>query len=193
MKNNYPEVFEKNILYNPDITVEQIREIINSLKNYLKKLKGENKFDLINYVRSLKTINSCELSSDFFLLFVFCPDYFNLSKREITKKFLLVLEIDCTKNLVSIDNFINYYHIFRYGHLVKLKQRIHFINKLLHLMEVKGNPLQDKIISDIEYLFNIDNRTKQVLLGKIYDTKLSYHNNLKVNEIFDSIISYFNE
>ena len=60
-------------------------------------------------------------------------------------------------------------------------------------MEVKGNPLQDKIISDIEYLFNIDNRTKQVLLGKIYDTKLSYHNNLKVNEIFDSIISYFNE
>ena len=76
---------------------------------------------------------------------------------------------------------------------MKLKQRIHFINKLLHLMEVKGNPLQDKIISDIEYLFNIDNRTKQVLLGKIYDTKLSYHNNLKVNEIFDSIISYFNE
>ena len=193
LKNNYPEVFEKNILYNPDIIVEQIREIINSLINYLKKLKGENKFDLINYVRSLKTINSCELSSDFFLLFVFCPDYFNLSKREITKKFLLVLEIDCTKNLVSIDNFINYYHIFRYGHLVKLKQRIHFINKLLHLMEVKGNPLQDKIISDIEYLFNIDNRTKQVLLGKIYDTKLSYHNNLKVNEIFDSIISYFNE
>ena len=104
-----------------------------------------------------------------------------------------MLEIDCVKNKVSLANFINYYHIFRYGHLVKLKQRIHFINKLLHLMEVKGNPLQDKIISDIEYLFNIDNRTKQVLLGKIYDTKLSYHNNLKVNEIFDSIISYFNE
>ena len=58
-------------------------------------------------------------------------------------------------------------------------------------MEVKGSPLQDKIVSDIGYLFNIDNRTKQVLLGKIDDTKLSYHNNLKVNEIFDSIITFF--
>ena len=191
LKKNYPEVIEKNILYNPDITVEQMKEIINSLINHLKKLKVENKFDLVDFVRTLKNLNSCQLSSDFFLIFVFCPDYFNLSKQEITKKFLLVLEIDCTKNIVTIDNFINYYYIFRYGHLVELKQRIFFINKLLHLMEVKGSPLQDKIVSDIGYLFNIDNRTKQVLLGKIDDTKLSYHNNLKVNEIFDSIITFF--
>ena len=60
-------------------------------------------------------------------------------------------------------------------------------------MEAKGDLLQDKITSDIEYLFKIDKRTKQVLLGKVYDIKLNFHQNLKVHEIFDSIINYFNE
>jgi hypothetical protein len=157
-----------------------------------KNLKEKNKYDLVNYIRNIKNINKCELTSDFFLIFVFCPNYFQLSKREIAKKFLLVLEIDCVKDKVSISNFINYYHIFRYGHLVTTEQRILFINKLLHLIEVKGDLLQNKITSDIEYLFKIDKRTKHVLLGKVYDLKLNFHQTLKVNEIFDSINKYFN-
>ena len=193
LKKNYPEINERNILYNPDTTPEKIKEIINSLMNFLEKMKGENKYDLVDYVRKLKSLDSCVLTSDFFQIFIFCPDYFNLTKREVTKKFLLVLEVDCIKNRVTIDNFFNYYHIFRYGHLVKLEQKVMFINKLLHLMEAKGDLLQDKITSDIEYLFKIDKRTKQVLLGKVYDIKLNFHQNLKVHEIFDSIINYFNE
>ena len=193
LKKNYPEINETNILYNPDTTPEKIKEIINSLMNFLEKMKGENKYDLVDYVRKLKSLDSCVLTSDFFQIFIFCPDYFNLTKREVTKKFLLVLEVDCIKNRLTIDNFFNYYHIFRYGHLVKLEQKVMFINKLLHLMEAKGDLLQDKITSDIEYLFKIDKRTKQVLLGKVYDVKLNFHQNLKVHEIFDSIINYFNE
>ena len=193
LKKNYPEINEKNILYNPDTTPEKIKEIINSLMTFLEKMKGKNKYDLVDYVRRLKSLDSCVLTSDFFQIFIFCPDYFNLTKREVTKKFLLVLEVDCIKNRLTIDNFFNYYHIFRYGHLVKLEQKVMFINKLLHLMEVKGDQLQDKITSDIEYLFKIDKRTKQVLLGKVYDIKLNFHQNAKVHEIFDSIINYFNE
>ena len=60
-------------------------------------------------------------------------------------------------------------------------------------MEAKGDLLQQKIISDIEYLFKIDNRTKQALLAKVYDLTLNFHQNIKVNEIFDSMIYYFNE
>ena len=189
----FPELNEKNNLYDLDITPEQIKEMLNALFKLIKKLEGKNKYDLVNYVRSLKNIKSCQLSSDFFQIFIFCPDYFQLTKREITKKYLLVLEIDCVKNKVTIDNFINYYHIFRYGHLVKLEQRLYFINRILHLLEVKGNLLQDKVASDIEYLFKIDKRTKQVLLGKIYDIKLNYHQHLKVNQIFESMINYFVE
>jgi low affinity Fe/Cu permease len=48
-------------------------------------------------------------------------------------------------------------------------------------------------VNTIEYLFKIDKRTKQVLLGKVYDIKLNFHQNAKVHEIFDSIINYLNE
>lgn len=192
LNEHYPDIEEKNILYNSDITPEQLIDILKKMNVFLKKLENENKFDLNDYVRSLKHINNAKLTSDFFQIFVFCPDYFDVSKREITKKFLLILEIDCVKNIVSIDNFINYYHLFRFGHSVKIGKKILFINKLLHLMEAKGDSLQNKIISDIEYLFKIDNRAKQAVLGKIYDKKLNFHQNLKLNEIFDSIINYFN-
>ena len=160
--------------------------------NLLKNLEEKNKYDLVNYVRSIKDINKCGLTSDFFLIFIFCPNYFQITKREITKKFLLVLEIDCIKDKVSVANFINYYHIFRYGQLVPIEQRVLFINKLLHLIEVKGDVFQNKIISDVEYLFKIDKRTKLVLLKKVYDLKLNFHQTLKVNEIFESIVNYFN-
>ena len=193
LKKNYPEINQNNILYDPDSTPEKIKEIINSLMNFLNKLKGKNKYDLADYVRSLKHLAQYHLSSDFFQIFIFCPDYFDLTKREITKKFLLVLGVDCVKNRVTFDNFINYYHMFRYGHLVNFGQKFMFINKLLHLLEAKGDLLQDKIALDIEYLFKIDNRTKQLLLGKIYDNKLNYHQNVKIHEIFDSMIAYFNE
>ena len=105
----------------------------------------------------------------------------------------MVLEIDCVINNVTVENFINYYYIFRYGHLVKLEKKLLFINKLLHMIEGKGRPLQEKIFSDIQYLFGIDNRTKQMLLGRPYEIKINFHTTLKVNQIFNSIVDYFTE
>ena len=188
----YPEIKSKNIFYDKNIKLEFIKDILKYLMNLVKNLEEKNKYDLVNYVRSIKDINKCGLTSDFFLIFIFCPNYFQITKREITKKFLLVLEIDCIKDKVSVANFINYYHIFRYGQLVPIEQRVLFINKLLHLIEVKGDVFQNKIISDVEYLFKIDKRTKLVLLKKVYDLKLNFHQTLKVNEIFESIVNYFN-
>ena len=187
----YPEIKSKNIFYDKNIKPEFIKDILKYLMDLLENMKGKNKYDLVDYIRSIKNIKKCELTTDFFVIFIFCPNYFQLAKREITKKFLLVLEIDCVKNKVSLANFINYYHIFRYGQLVRIEQRILFINKLLHLTEVKGDLLQNKIISDIEYFFKIDKRTKLALLKKVYDLKLNFHQTLKVNEIFESIINYF--
>ena len=187
----YPQIKSKNIFYDQNIKPEFIKDILKYLMNLLENLREKNKYDLVDYIRNIKNIKNCELTSDFFIIFIFCPNYFQLAKREITKKFLLVLEIDCVKNKVSLANFINYYHIFRYGQLVTTEQRIFFINKLLHLTEVKGDVLQNKIISDIEYLFKIDKRTKLALLKKVYDLKLNFHQTLKVNEIFESIVNYF--
>ena len=192
LKEKYPSIID-NILYDPDVTATQLSEVLNSLLLCIHKLKNEERFNLVDYVRSLKSIKNCKLSSDFFEIFVLCPNYFELTKREITKKITLILEIDCITNNVTIENFINYYFIFKFGHLVKLDKKLLFINKLLHMIEGKGGPLQEKIFSDIQYLFKIDNRTKQMLLGRPYEIKLNFHMTLKINQIFNSIVNYFEE
>ena len=192
IKDNYPTIIE-NFLYDSNVTATQISEVLNSLMIHIHKFKHEERFNLVDYVRSLRTLKNCKLSSDFFEIFVLCPNYFELTKREVTKKISMVLEIDCVTNNVTVENFINYYYIFRYGHLVKLEKKLLFINKLLHMIEGKGGPLQEKIFSDIQYLFRIDNRTKQMLLGRPYEIKINFHTTLKVNQIFNSIIDYFTE
>ena len=192
IKDNYPTIIE-NFLYDTNITATQISEVLNSLIIHINKFKHEERFNLVDYVRSLKTLKNSKLSSDFFEIFVLCPNYFELTKKEITKKISMVLEIDCVTNNVTVENFINYYYIFRYGHLVKLEKKLLFINKLLNMIEGKGGPLQEKIFSDIQYLFKIDNRTKQMLLGSPYEIKINFHTTLKVNQIFNSIVDYFTE
>ena len=78
--------------------------------------------------------------------------------------------------------------------MVKIEKKLLFINKLLHIIEGnEGGLLQEKIFSDIQYLFKIDNRTKQILLGRPYEIKINFHMTLKINQIFNSIIDYFTE
>ena len=192
IKEEFPSIID-NLLYDPKITTTQISQFLNSLIIHINKLKNEEKFNLVNYVRTLKTLQYFKLSSDFFEIFVLCPNYFELTKREIAKKITMVLEIDCVTNNVTIENFINYYYIFKYGHLVKLEKKLLFINKLIHMIEGKGGPLQEKIFSDIQYLFKIDNRTKQMLLGGTFDIKINFHITLKINQIFNSIVNYFTD
>ena len=192
IKEAYPSIIE-NLLYDESITPTQISEVLNSLLIQIHRLKNEDRFNLVDYVRSLKSIKNGKLSSDFFEIFVLCPNYFELTKREITKKIALVLEIDCVTNNVTIENYINYCHIFKFGHLVKIEKKLLFINKLLHMIEGNEGPLQEKIYSDVQYLFKIDNRTKQILLGRPYEIKINFHMTLKINQIFNSIIDYFTE
>ena len=190
IKKNYPSFIEY-LLNDPKESSEEISKILNSLINHIHKLQTEERFNLIEYVRALKSIKNCKLSSDFFEIFVLCPNYFEFTKRQITKKIVLVLEIDSVTNNVSPENFMNYYYIFRFGHLVKLEKKLIFITKLLHMIEGKGGPLHEKIISDVQYLFKIDNRTKQILLGRPYEIRLNFHMILKINQIFNSIVRYF--
>jgi hypothetical protein len=192
IKDTFPSVAE-NLLYDPNVTSMEILEVLNSLLIRINKLKNEEKFNLADFVRSLKKIENCKLSSDFFEIFVICPNFFEFTKREITKKIVLILEIDCVTNNVTIENFINYYYIFKYGHLVKLDKKLLFINKLLHMIDGKGGPLQEKIFNDMQCLFKIDNRTKQLLLGRTYEIKMNFHMTLKINQIFNSIVKYFED
>ncbi len=192
IKEKFPSISD-GLLYDPNITSTEIWEVLNSLLLRINKLKNEEKFNLADFVRSLKKIKNCTLSSDFFEIFVVCPNYLEFTKREITKKIVLVLEIDCITNNVTIENFINYYYIFKYGHLVKLDKKLLFINKLLHLIDEKAGPLQEKIFNDVQYLFKIDNRTKQILLGRPSEIKMNFHITLKINQIFNSIVNYFED
>ena len=192
IKQNYPS-FIDYLLNDPKMKSEEISKILNSLINHIHKLKTEERFNLIEYVRALKSIKNGKLSSDFFEIFVLCPNYFEFTKRQIAKKIILVLEIDSVTNNVTAENFMNYYYIFRFGHLVKLDKKLLFITKLLHMIEGKGGPLHEKIISDVQYLFKIDNRTKQLLLGRPYEIRMNFHMILKINQIFNSIVSYFDE
>ena len=109
IKDTFPSVAE-NLLYDPNVTSMEILEVLNSLLIRINKLKNEEKFNLADFVRSLKKIENCKLSSDFFEIFVICPNFFEFTKREITKKIVLILEIDCVTNNVTIENFINYYY-----------------------------------------------------------------------------------
>ena len=190
IKENYPS-FINYLLNDPKMKSEEISKILNSLIDHIYKLKTEERFNLIEYVRALKSIKNCKLSSDFFEIFVLCPNYFEFTKRQVTKKIVLVLEIDSVTNNVTAENFMNYYYIFRFGHLVKLDKKLIFITKLLHMIEGKGDPLHEKIISDVQYLFKIDNRTKQILLGRPYEIRMNFHMILKINQIFNSIVRYF--
>jgi hypothetical protein len=190
IKENYPS-FIDYLLNDPKMKSEEISKILKSLINHIHKLKKEERFNLIEYVRALKNIKNCKLSSDFFEIFVLCPNYFEFTKRQVTKKIVLVLEIDSVTNNVTVENFMNYYYIFRFGHLVKLEKKLIFITKLLHMIEGKGGPLHEKIISDVQYLFKIDNRTKQILLGRPYEIRMNFHMILKINQIFNSIVRYF--
>ena len=186
----YPSILEK-ISFDPDITEEEVSDFLKDITIFVKKLKKENRFNLIDYLRGLKNVKKCKLSLDFFEIFILCPNFFELTKRELSKKISIILEIDCVTNNVDVENFINYYYIFRFGNLVTLEKKLLFINKFLRIFDEKGGPLQEKIFTDAQYLFKIDNRTKQILLGRPYEIKLNFHMTLKIKEVFNYIVEYF--
>ena len=74
--------------------------------------------------------------------------------------------------------------------------KMNFLIKFLNIIqggytEGQNRALVQKINDDIQYLFRIDNRTKQKIMGKPYELKMDYHMVGKINEIFNSLINFF--
>ena len=94
-------------------------------------------------------------------------------------------------NNVTIENFMNYCSIFREGLKIDIKKKLLFIIKLLRLIEGDDNNKENKIFqSNIQVLFKIDNKTKQILMGRPYEIRMNFHLTLKINEIFKCFIEY---
>ena len=102
------------------------------------------------------------------------------------------MDIDYVSNNINIQNFINYNYIRENGNLFPLEKKFFFVNKLLHLIEIKGSPLQNKICSEIERMMQIDSRTKQLFLVRVFEVRMNYHIKLKINQIFNSLVKYLN-
>ena len=73
------------------------------------------------------------------------------------------MEIDSVNNNVTIENFINYYCIFRESKKADTHKKLIFIIKLLRIIEGNNGSGKKILQSDIQVLFKIDNRTKQKL------------------------------
>lgn len=191
LKIKYPNIKLSNYIYNTNIKLNELSEILIILLDHIKIIQTKEKYNLFKYIHNTKIIHNFKLSSDFFEIFVLCPNFFDNIKREVTRKVALVLEIDCVSNNVTIENFMNYCSIFREGLKIDIKKKLLFIIKLLRLIEGDDNNKENKIFqSNIQVLFKIDNKTKQILMGRPYEIRMNFHLTLKINEIFKCFIEY---
>ena len=74
--------------------------------------------------------------------------------------------------------------------------KMNFITKFLYIIQggcTDGQSLNivKKFMNDILFQFKIDNKTREKLLGKIYEIKFNYHMTAKINEIFASLVNFF--
>ena len=190
LKNKCPNIKLSNFVYNTNIKANELNEILIILLDHIKIIQTKERYNLLRYIQNMKNIQNFKLSSDFFEIFVLCPNFFDNTQREVARKVALVMEIDSVSNNVTIENFINYCSIFRGGLKIDIKNKLLFIVKLLRLIE--GDKSKEKKIfqSDIQVLFKIDNRTKQILMGRPYDIRMNFHLTLKINEVFRCIVNY---
>ena len=194
LKNNY-SIILNNIFKKPkiDISLEELENLLKYFYNKIIETKKNNNFKLIEYIRGFKNIHNIKLSNDFFFVFILCSNAFDKLQREVGKKILLTLEIE---EKIFFENYLNYYIYFKENKLVTLDMKMNFLIKFLNIIqggytEGQNRALVQKINDDIQYLFRIDNRTKQKIMGKPYEIKMDYHLVGKINEIFNSLINFF--
>lgn len=194
LKINYSKILN-NIFTKPkiDISSEELENLLKYFYNKIIETKKNNNFKLIEYIRGFKNIHNIKLSNDFFFVFILCSNAFDKLQREVGKKILLTLEIE---EKIFFENYLDYYIYFKENKLATLDMKMNFLIKFLNIIqggctEGQNRAIVQKFNDDIQYLFRIDRRTKQKLMGKPYEIKMDYHMVAKINEIFNSLINFF--
>ena len=188
----------RNILKKPliEISIKDIENVICYflviMKETKKKKNINNNNNIIEYIQSFKNIHQIILVNDFFFTFILCSNVFNKLQREIGKKIILTLEI---KEVIFFEKYVKYYIYFRYNHILKIDDKKDFLVKFLYIIQGVSedhnrNTIQ-KLNDDIQYIFRIDNKTKEKLLGNLYESEMDSHLKIKIERIFNSLIKFF--
>ena len=195
IKKKYPliltNIFVKINYTNNDYI--ELESILIYLLNEIKERIKNKDFKLIEYIQSIKKLQNIKITTEFFFIFVLCSNFFNKFHREIARKILLLLKM---KQKIYFEDYVNYYVYFKENKLISLEMKMNFITKFLYIIQggcADGQALNivKKFMNDILFQFKIDNRTREKLLGKIYEIKFNYHMIAKINEIFASLVNFF--
>ena len=177
-----------------------IKDTYKNAESFLKYLLDkiietrENKnFNLINFIQSKKNIEDFIISKDFFFSFILCSNFFDKMQREIGKRMLLTLELG---EKLNYKNYFNYYLYFKDNRSLNLENKLNFINKFLYIVdsgcyEIKDPKIIKKFGINVQFIFRIDDRTKQLLQNSEQKNNMTYSIKKKINNSFYSMINFF--
>ena len=177
-----------------------IKDTYKNAESFLKYLLDkiietrENKnFNLINFIQSKKNIEDFIISKDFFFSFILCSNFFDKMQREIGKRMLLNLELG---EKLNYKNYFNYYLYFKDNRSLNLENKLNFINKFLYIVdsgcyEIKDPKIIKKFGINVQFIFRIDDRTKQLLQNSEQKNNISYSMKKRINNSFYSMINFF--
>ena len=168
-------------------------KLLSFLSEKIAKTKENTNFDLIEYVQSRRRLKDFHITKKFFFVFILCTNFFDKMQRDIGKRMLMSLEID---NFVNFKAFTNYYLYFKDNQSLNTENKLDFITKFLYIVDSGCNEEKDpeviqKFKNDMSYIFKIDERTKNFLLGNIQVKNLSYILTKKIHDVFSNIIKYY--
>lgn len=196
-KKDLSSILFKNIFNDNDSITEDIYKRAESfLKYLLNKIieTRENKnFNLINFIQSKKNIEDFMVSKDFFFSFILCSNFFDKIQRDIGKRMLLTLELG---EKLNYKNYFNYYLYFKDNSCLTLEDKLNFINKFLYIVdsgcyEEKDPKIIKKFGINVQFIFRIDDRTKQLLQNSEQMNNMTYSMIKKINNSFYSIVNFF--
>ena len=186
-----------NIVSNSNSRTEKsYKSIAHILEYLLEKIieTRENKnFNLTIFVKSKRKVKDFILSKNFFFIFILCSNYFDQTQREIGERMLLTLEI---KEKLKYKNYFNYFLYFKANYTLNLDNKINFITKFLYIVDSgclleKDPELIKKFGNNVQFIFRIDDRTKQFILKNEEKNKMNIGMIRRINNAFYSMINFF--
>ena len=114
-------------------------------------------------------------------------------QREIGKRMLLTLELG---EKLNYKNYFNYYLYFKDNRSLNLENKLNFINKFLYIVdsgcyEIKDPKIIKKFGINVQFIFRIDDRTKQLLQNSEQKNNITYSMKKRINNSFYSMINFF--
>ena len=106
---------------------------------------------------------------------------------------LLTLEI---KEKLKYKNYFNYFLYFKANYTLNLDSKINFITKFLYIVDSgclleKDPELIKKFGNNVQFIFRIDDRTKQFILKNEEKNKMNIGMIRRINNAFYSMINFF--